>query len=162
MPRNYKRTPNRQSWSQDSISSAIEEVMKGCMGYKRATGTFGVPQKTLDNRVKKARLQNLTPESAAEKQLGRYRTILFGVTLYEQRKLAHELAEKDGIKHYFNKETQMARKDWMHGFLKRYPKLPLRNPEKNSLARARLQSGGGGQIFRLVRVDLCRTQNPAH
>lgn len=55
--------------------SAITEVMEGRMGYKRTAETYGVPQTTLEDKVKKARLQNLTPELAAEKRLGRYRTV---------------------------------------------------------------------------------------
>lgn len=47
MPRNYKRTTDRQSWSADSMQKAIEAVRKNEMGWLLASKTFGIPQATL-------------------------------------------------------------------------------------------------------------------
>lgn len=64
MPRTYERKTNRQSWSQESMEGAIEEVLSGRMGYLKA---FNVPQSTLEDRVKKARTNQLTSSQAARK-----------------------------------------------------------------------------------------------
>lgn len=39
------------------------------------------------------------------------------------------------IHHNFNRENQMAGKDWYNGFIKRHRQISLRNPEPTSLAR---------------------------
>lgn len=158
MPRKikYERTTNRQSWSEESMAGAIREVLSGSMGYKKASASFNVPQSTLEDRVRKARQNALSPESAAGKGLGRYKPIfsvaqekellayiltleerLFGITLTDLRELAFELAEKNNISHTFNKEKKMAGKEWLYSFLSRNPDLSLRDPEKTSLARAK-------------------------
>ena len=156
MPRNYQRKIDRQSWSTETMMGAIKEVLEGNMGYKRASQAFNVPQSTLEDKVKKARQGSLSPELAAQKRLGRYKTVfteaqetelvdhimfledrLFGITLCDVRKLAFELAERNKMPHTFNRETRMAGEDWLYGFLKRHPKLSLRDPEKTSLARAK-------------------------
>ena len=42
------------------------------------------------------------------------------------RSLAYQLAEKNDIKHNFNREKCMAGEDWLEGFRKRHPQLILR------------------------------------
>ncbi|XP_065665046.1 uncharacterized protein LOC136086699 [Hydra vulgaris] len=63
--------------------------------------------------------------------------MLFGLTSYELRKLAFELAEKNKKAHKFNKELGVAGYDWYQGFMLRHAKhLSLRKPEATSAARA--------------------------
>ena len=62
-------------------------------------------------------------------------TKMFGITRKELMALAFEIAEKNGIKHVFNKETQTAGKTWFLGFMKRNPWLSLRQPQSTSQAR---------------------------
>lgn len=152
----YQRKTDRQSWSTESMAGAIQEVLEGKMGYRRASKAYNVPQTTLERKVKEARQKELSSQAAAAKRLGRYKTVfseaqekelvdhllhleerLFGVTLSDLRTLAFELAEKNKIQHVFNMERRMAGKDWLYGFLKRHPILALRNPEKTSMARAK-------------------------
>ncbi|GBM09331.1 hypothetical protein AVEN_135059-1 [Araneus ventricosus] len=149
----YQRKTDRQSWSQESMAGAIQEVLEGNMGYRRASKAYSVPQTTLERKVKEARQKKLSSEAAAVKMLGRYKTVfseaqekefvqhlihleerLFGITLSDLRTLAFELAEKNNIPHVFNTEKRMAGKDWLYGFLKRHPRLVLRYPEKTSIA----------------------------
>ncbi|KAF2893107.1 hypothetical protein ILUMI_13063 [Ignelater luminosus] len=54
MPRGYKKS-NRQSWSEESMRSAVEAVLSKEMGYLKASQTFCLAQKTLEPSVKKAR-----------------------------------------------------------------------------------------------------------
>ncbi|KAF2900054.1 hypothetical protein ILUMI_06138 [Ignelater luminosus] len=156
MPRNYKRKTNRQSWSVDCLTRALQEVFEGRMGYKKAARTFSVPQSTLEDRVKKVSQRGLFPASAAEKCLGRFQTVfteaqetelgnhilfleerLFGLTLHDLQRLAFEPAERNNLPNSFNKTTQMAGKDWLYGFLNRHHNISLRDPEKTSIARAK-------------------------
>ncbi|KAG5869484.1 hypothetical protein JTB14_028580 [Gonioctena quinquepunctata] len=65
MPRTYERKTNRQSWSQESMERAIEEVLSGRMGYLKASNVL---QSTLENRVKKAGTNQLTSSQAARKE----------------------------------------------------------------------------------------------
>lgn len=58
MVRTYKRTTNRGSWDPESMKNAVESVLNGEMGYKRAAASFGVPQSTLERKVKIAREQS--------------------------------------------------------------------------------------------------------
>lgn len=129
MPRNYVRKTNRQSWSQESMAAAISEVLEGRMGYRKASASFGVPQSTLEDRVRKARQENLSAECAAEKRLGRFHTIfseaqereivkhvlfleerLFGLTLHDLREFAFELAKKKRYSTYFQQRKENGRK----------------------------------------------------
>ncbi|KAG5871936.1 hypothetical protein JTB14_022411 [Gonioctena quinquepunctata] len=90
MPRTYERKTNRQSWSQESMEGAIEEVLSVRMGYLKASKAFNVPQSTLEDRVKEARTNQLTSSQVARK---RFRTV------YRQEitpKYSLELMEENG------------------------------------------------------------------
>jgi hypothetical protein len=58
----------------------------------------------------------------------------YGLTLKDFRKLAFEFAELNQIKNPFDKNLQLAGKEWAWSFLKKN-KLTLRAPTKTSLAR---------------------------
>ncbi|KAL1446005.1 hypothetical protein WDU94_012268 [Cyamophila willieti] len=135
---------------------AIEEVVSGTMGYLKASQVYNVPHSTLQDRVRKAKCQNLTAVEAAQKSLGRFKNVfseeqeseivehvltmeqrLFGLTLSDLRRLAFQLAVSNNIPHRFNVEKEKAGKGWLYGFLKRHPEISLRTPEKTSLARAK-------------------------
>lgn len=62
---------------------------------------------------------------------------LFGLTTRDVRCLAFQLAERNKLDHYFNKDTGMAGKDWLRGFLRRHPSLSIRSPQRTSAARAK-------------------------
>ncbi|CAG9561341.1 unnamed protein product [Danaus chrysippus] len=61
---------------------------------------------------------------------------LFGLTTVVLRKLAYQLAEKNGKTHNFNHVKKIAGIDWLKGFMKRHPDLSIRRPEATSAARA--------------------------
>ncbi|CAH2007780.1 unnamed protein product [Acanthoscelides obtectus] len=148
MPRNYKRTSNRQSWSQDAMKKAIEAVKEKKMGWLLAS--FKVPQATLRRHALE---QNKTVAPAA-KGLGRFQltflleierqlvehiklleTRMFGLTRTMVQELAFELAEKNGFSYSFNKDKDKAGQEWLDGFLKRHKHISLRKPEPTSAAR---------------------------
>lgn len=60
MVRNYKRKTNQHAWSEDAMKSAILAYNNKEMGFRKATLCFGVPQSTLERRVKQfAKTENL-------------------------------------------------------------------------------------------------------
>uniref|UniRef100_A0A146KT86 Tigger transposable element-derived protein 6 n=1 Tax=Lygus hesperus TaxID=30085 RepID=A0A146KT86_LYGHE len=157
MPRKYKRKTSRGSWSSESMVLAVRAVLDNEMGYLKASRTYGVPQSTLEDRVRKIRKGEVSPNKGSQKKgLGRHHPVfsktqeeelvkyilvmeerLFGLTLTDVRRLAFELAERNGIPHSFNHAKKRAGKDWLYGFLERNPTLSLRSPEQTSLARAK-------------------------
>lgn len=152
MVRNYIKKTNRQSWSSDNMQRAVEAVVAGEMGYRKASDTFSVPSSTLERYVKKKRENS---SSLIDKTAGKFQPVftaeqeseiasylidmqrrLFGVTIKELRCLAFQLAEKNNCKHKFDRESGMSGKDWADKFIKRHPELSLRKPEGTSGARA--------------------------
>jgi len=63
----YIRKTNRQSWSEEVMKLAIMSVIDKVMRYKKASSAYGVPQTTLENRVKKYKKNDLNIEKAVEK-----------------------------------------------------------------------------------------------
>ncbi|XP_023934569.1 uncharacterized protein LOC112043401 [Bicyclus anynana] len=151
MPRNYKRTTDRQSWSEESMRKAIEAVRSNRMGWLLASKTFGVPQATLRRHASNS---NKTLESSAkglgfwkatftpelEKKMVEHLKLLesrlFGLTRTSVQELAFELAEKNGFAHKFNPQKRKAGQEWLEGFLRRNKDISLRKPEATSAARA--------------------------
>jgi hypothetical protein len=158
MVRNYQRKTDRGKWSEEKMMQAVLEVTNNRMGSKRAAESFGVPQTTLERKVKKFKGENLDeiptgykfkeklgPISTIfsieeEKELVEYIKLmenrLFGLSTNELRKLAYQLAQKNNKKHSFNDLKAEAGKDWVAAFLKRNPTLSIRKPEATSIARA--------------------------
>ncbi|KAJ4446572.1 hypothetical protein ANN_13269 [Periplaneta americana] len=55
--------------------------------------------------------------------------LFYGLTPNDVKRAAFEFAEANKIKHPFSKETKMAGRYWLQGFLKRNSSLSLRKPE---------------------------------
>lgn len=145
------RKTTRQSWSEEEMAKAIRSVSTGKYGYLKASKIFSVPKSTLERRVK-----NLNKQiTGHQKGLGsRQRTfsrqmeellvdyvktmesMLFGLTCTDVRRLAFQLAERNNLKHYFNKNKKMAGWAWLRSFMKKNH-LSLRRPEATSAARAK-------------------------
>lgn len=130
------------------MASAIEAVQNKSMGTKRAALQFKVPRTTLRRRLKtgqgstKGYLGGYKPtfDANAEAEISEHIKNLelrfFGLSSEELRRLVFQIAETHNINHRFNRETGMAGKKWLKGFLSRNPRLSLRTPEKTSAARA--------------------------
>ncbi|XP_039281652.1 uncharacterized protein LOC120350826 [Nilaparvata lugens] len=148
----YKRKSNRQSWSEESMANAIKAIEEKTMGWLKAAKTFGVPQATLRRRVEggknkifkgvKKGLGRYQPtfDVATEKELLEHIKLLesrgFGLSASDVRKLAFQIAEKNGIPNRFNCEKEAAGCDWLLGFRRRNPGISLRKPEGTSFSRA--------------------------
>lgn len=150
MVRHYKRVSGRKSWTQKNLEAAIEAVETGTP-INRAASEHSIPRNTL----KRYLLPSSKPPEEQDNILGRYKTIFtqqqekelvdyildmektfYGVTPREIRSMAFQLATANGIDHPFDKKTELAGVDWLHGFRKRHPELSLRTPEATSAARA--------------------------
>lgn len=148
MVRNYHRTSDRCSYSNDSLLSALDAIRNG-MSKKKASQIYGIPRSTL---IKQFKL--IFMNSQNQPKLGRFRPVFneefeceliahvvelqnrfYGIGTQELRRVAYELAEKNGIRHPFSKDKKLAGQDWVAGFLKRYPALTLRRPEPTSMSR---------------------------
>jgi hypothetical protein len=62
-------------------------------------------------------------------------TRFFGMTRKDLRKLTFQLAEKDELKHRFNKEKGIAGRRWPQGFLQRNPRMAVGTPENTFLGK---------------------------
>ena len=149
MVRNYRRTTTRQSWAAATMQSAIESVERG-MPMRTAARQFNIPRNTLKRRVlqrnkhlcgyQKGLGHSQCLPGELEDELVRYlkdmEARLFGLSKSEVCKMAYDLAERNGVKHPFNRELKKAGDDWFQSFLDRHPDLSLRVPEATSAARA--------------------------
>eukprot|EP00057_Strongylocentrotus_purpuratus_P025733 XP_011680207.1 PREDICTED: uncharacterized protein LOC105445837 [Strongylocentrotus purpuratus] len=151
MVRSYKRKSTRQTWDEEAMKAAIKAVTNNGLGLKKASAEFSVPKATLRRRVKGLNKSAI----GAAKLMGNFKTtfpeeiekdhvdyihqmelMMYGLTSNDLRRLAFQLTERNGIAHQFNREKQMAGKDWLYSFIKRHP-ISLRQPEATSAARAR-------------------------
>ena len=75
-------------------------------------------------------------------------TRFFGLTTKDLWRLVFEIAEKNNIKHNFNKCFRMAGKKWLTGYLQHNTKISLRTPENASFTREQA-SLANSRSFRL-------------
>lgn len=140
-----QRTSERKNVDPSVIEEARKLIADG-KSKRQTAEQLGMPESTLRKRLQK--------ETVAQ-SLGRYRctftpqmelefldyalsldAMFFGITAKNIRRLAFDFAEKNKIPHQFNKQLQIAGKDWLTGFMKRHPSLSLRQPTSTSIARA--------------------------
>ena len=148
--RNYKRKTNQANWNEDDMKNAITAVKVNKMSLRKACKNFSVPKDSLHRRVKKASLES----SLHTNLLGRFRKVLsdnqeqdlnkyikdmdnsfYGLSMMDIRLIVFEFCKKNLIPNPFNKDSKLAREDFVRGFLKRHPDLSLRKPEAISLNR---------------------------
>lgn len=173
MVRNYKRNSDRKKWPQTNLTAAIKAVGSGT-SVRRAALVHRVPRETLKRYLRQA-------DPLEAQQLGAFANVFtaaqevelvgyilsmeqrfYGVTTREIRKLAFDLAERNGIPHPFNKQKQLAGIDWLAGFRKRHPQLSLRTPEATSAARAQgFNRVAVEKFFDLLQAILQKRNIPA-
>lgn len=144
MPRNPIRTTTKAAWTEDQLKAAIESVRNG-EKIRTVGRKYGIHEATLRKRLKvgltggpnmgRKAVFNKTQESEISVHLILLAKLFYGVTLTELRRMAYEYAERNNIKHNFNKATKLAGKDWAQAFIKRNPQLSLRKPEATSINR---------------------------
>lgn len=144
--------PGRKKWNPEHMKTAVEAVRNGEMGSFKAARIYNVPQTTLERYVKdemksstdvvntKLGRKQYLP-SDLEKDLAEHCILLeeryFGLSQKDLRRLAFQLAEKNGIAHPFSKKSESAGRKWVKNFLRRNPQLAVRSPQGLSFARAK-------------------------
>lgn len=146
MVRNYKRVTKRGTWTKEMLSDALENVKNG-QSIRSASIQFGIPFASLHDRVKKGHIKGpkigrravFTPqqESKIADHLKMLANMFYGLSPIDFRRAAFEYAERNNLKHNFNKSSRMAGRDWLEGFLKRNPSISVRKPEATSIPRIR-------------------------
>ncbi|CAH1970074.1 unnamed protein product [Acanthoscelides obtectus] len=133
------------------MKKAIKLYKTGAFGLNAICKRYQVPKPTfkrhlLGTNVKaKEGLKSLgrvqvfstEVEQELENQILKMEEIFFGLTIQDIRRAAYQFAEKNGIKHNFNKVKGTAGKAWFYNFMKSHPKVSLRQPESTSLARCK-------------------------
>ncbi|KAG5877409.1 hypothetical protein JTB14_035647 [Gonioctena quinquepunctata] len=159
MVRTYKpKKTSRQAVDEESMQSAIQNVMQGVLSYRKAADKYNLKLSTLESQVKKYKNSNDAEGSSnrtfdskytsfqvffmeEEKLLNDYIIkcckMHYGIKTIQARKLAYEYAKSLSLKYPVKwEENKMDGKEWMYGFRRRNPELSLRKPENTSAARS--------------------------
>ncbi|XP_052758900.1 uncharacterized protein LOC128202470 [Galleria mellonella] len=144
MSRNYTRKPESKYKIED-LRHAVEDVRNKKLTLGQAATKYSIPKSTLFKQLKQNKVKTLKKGRSAvfnreqEDQLEKYILdcckTFYGITPSSLRRIAFRFAEANKLKHNFNKETQLAGKDWYYGFISRHPSISLRIPEATSLNR---------------------------
>lgn len=140
----------RKQWSTESMKRAILTVRAKEMGLLRASKHFSVPKSTLKDKVNSAeedvnKLVSIklgrkpTLDIELEEALVTYclemESRFYGLTAKDVKRMAFQLAEKNGLQHPFRKQDEAAGWKWLRSFMRRHPRLSLRKPQATSLKR---------------------------
>lgn len=128
------------------LQSAVQRCKQGISIHKVAKET-GIPCSTLKKKTKLDDAYLRSPKlgknaifSTEQKNILTDRVLYLsstfhGLTMTQLRKIAFNCDEVMGLQHNFSKETKMAGRDWIQGFLKRNPRVSIRKPEAISIQR---------------------------
>ena len=150
MVRTYVRKTTRGAggnWTHENLLLAVEAVRSKSSSTNQAAVNFGIPEPTLRRYICKSpdryplnngRYRPVFSEHM-EKALVEYilevSVRFYGMTSVQLRQLAFEFAERNQLRHNFDRSARAAGADWLAGFLKRNQEISLRMPEMMSLAR---------------------------
>lgn len=143
MPKNRPRKTRKAAWSSETLDKALKLMDNGTSMRKAAEQT-GIPFSTLQIRHQKQWYgspslgRKAVFSAEVEKEMAdvvkKMANIFYGCTANQIRKVAYEYAESLTLPHNFNKNSQMAGRDWLEGFLKRN-EISVRKPEATSINR---------------------------
>lgn len=165
MVRTYKRKTERGYISKDVFEQARNAVSQEKISIRTAADRYGINFMTLFRYIKKRGVsedaanvsigyakpsQVFTDEQ--EEELSKYAEdcskLYYGLTCKDLRRLAYDLAVANRNKiHESWKNSEMATKDWLMGFLKRHTNLSVRTPESTSLSRVTAFNRSNVNIF---------------
>ena len=142
----------RKNWGRVATCLALSFVRNGDTGYLRVSKYFSVPRGTPERYVKD---KSRSPEGLVNVHLGR-RTVLpselenklleyciimdqrcYGLRRQDIKRMAFQLAIRNGLKHPLNGEKSETGKRWFRSFLKRHPVISMKTPEGISAARVK-------------------------
>jgi transposase-like protein len=131
------------------MKSAVALVLVNGKSNVQASKQFGIPLETLRRKVLIARRGD-----GVEKRLGRPTVLsdedenqlagliiemesrLYGLSAVEVRRTVYRYCVKNRIHNNFNKDTEMAGRYWLDGFLARHTNISVRQAEPTSIHRA--------------------------
>lgn len=132
------------------MEAAMAAVRGRTWGLNKAAKEHNVPKATLKRHLDNANKFAVAgkkhlgrrcdlPEEV-EQQLVEYilqmESRFYGINTMEFRKLAFQIAEINGLNTRFNKDKQIAGKEWADSFIKPHQEISLPTPKTTSLARA--------------------------
>ena len=125
-----KSNTKHKKWDPNQMKLAVNAVRAKEMGYLKASKLFGVPKSTLEDYVKQP---NKTPEELIAVSIGRKPVLsseleeslvvyclemdrrFYGIGVGDIKRLAYQLALRNGIRHPFSQQTGAAGKKWLNG-----------------------------------------------
>ncbi|XP_045462177.1 uncharacterized protein LOC123672207 [Harmonia axyridis] len=137
-------------WNEEDMERALASYRNGDMGLNQCCRQYGIPKPTLKRHLDSKNIK----ANEGTKLMGRHPTLppdveqqlvdhlkkleacFFGLTITDVRRLAFQIAVRNGIPHVFNEEKQIAGKKWYYSFMNRHKDISLREPQATSLARA--------------------------
>lgn len=172
MARNYKRKTETK-YQIENLRHAVADVQSKKLTLGQAATKYSVPKTTLFKQLKQNKFKepkkgrHCVFNKEQEDQLTKY--ILdccksfYGITPNTLRKIAFRFAENNNLKHNFNRNTQLAGKDWYYGFMSRHPSISLRTPEATSLNRITAFNETEVKLFfdQLISIQT-KTNIPGH
>lgn len=145
MPRRYTRKTQINSYSEDVLQTALNAIRNDGRKIREVGRSYNIPESTLRKKLKLNELKisrlgrkSIFPaevETDLKDYVLKLAKLFYGLTPRRLRQLAFKYAEENNIAHNFNRESHLAGKDWLYGFLKRNPDVRLRQPEGTSLNR---------------------------
>lgn len=169
MPRNYQRkAPERIVVTDDQLEAARLLISNG-ISKRKAAEKVGLKESTLRKRLKAGKTAGSMgrfsttftkpQEDEIYEYLKRSDDLYYGLTMISLRKLVYEFADLNKVPHRFNISSKLVGRDWVYGFLKRYPELKLRQPTPTSIARAMGFNKTQVKIFYNNLQDLYKKHN---
>ncbi|XP_022816222.1 uncharacterized protein LOC111349354 [Spodoptera litura] len=138
-------------WKIEDLQNAIHDYKNSDIGLNECARLHKIPKATLKRHLDKSDSEDLVEinkgrptvfdrkfENVLVEHILFLEQHMFGFTITDIRRLAYQIAEKNGLKHNFNSTKKMAGKAWYYAFIKRHKdKISLRQPEATSLNRAK-------------------------
>jgi len=86
----------------------------------------------------------------------------YGLRRQGKKRLAFQLAIRNGLKRPLNQEKSAAGKKWLRSFLKRHPVLPIGTPERNICSSGESLYIKKARFFGIYESELRKVNHQAH
>lgn len=120
----------KRLWSPRKMKLAVEAVAAGAK-LRKTSAHFGIPVTSLHDHIKKGPeykpklgckpVFSFDQEAEIREELVELSKKCNGLSQQASRRAVYQYAQRNKIKHPFNKNKEEAGKDWFYGFLKRNP-----------------------------------------
>lgn len=134
----------RAKWSEDMMEEALQLLRLG-HSQESVSQRIGIPRRTLRNHLKTgSKKRVLGAKSILTKQqendlvekIIKFAQKGFPLTPRVLRRCVYKFCEMHNIPHKFNREKQLAGKEWYRSFMKRHPNISQRKAQQLNPARA--------------------------